>query len=71
MPPVDSEFGDDVLVFTPERVISKRGQGARLRYLVKYTGFDHCENQWLPKNELVGCAHLIRAFERREAARQQ
>jgi hypothetical protein len=70
MPPVDSEFGDDVLVFTPERVISKRGHGARLRYLVKYTGFDHCENQWLPKNELVGCEHLIRAFERREAARQ-
>jgi hypothetical protein len=71
MPPVDVDMGQTYYVYTPERIISKRGTGPRLRYLVKYKGWDHCENQWLPVRELAGCENMIQDFERREAARQQ
>lgn len=69
--PVEVEDGQEYLVYAPERIIAKRGTGARLRYLVKYKGWDHSENQWLPVRELPGCEQLIRNFERREVARAE
>ena len=71
MVPIEVEDGQEYYVFEPERIIGKRGTGARVRYLVKYRGWDHCENQWLPVRELGAFRDMIAAFERREAARQQ
>ena len=49
-PPVDRVLEDGGAVFTVERILAKRGTGARARYLVKWSGYPLWESTWEPAN---------------------
>jgi Chromo (CHRromatin Organisation MOdifier) domain len=37
--------------------------GGTLWYLVKWVGYDHCEDKWLRLSELGNCSELVRAYD--------
>ena len=48
-----------------ERVIKKRVRPGKVEYLVKWLGYENCDNTWEPVTNLY-CPKLIQKFERRQ-----
>ena len=48
--------------FVVEKIINKRTKNGEVNYLVKFKGFSHRFNKWLPKKNL-NCDKLIKKYE--------
>ena len=53
-------------MFDVESILGQKGQGASLRYLVKWEGFPDDHNTWEPTKNVQGC----RPFQEYLAAQQ-
>jgi hypothetical protein len=58
-PPVVME--DGVEEFEVEAVLGHRYTGKKLQYLIKFKGYGHEQNEWLPKNHLT-CDELVQEY---------
>ena len=47
-----------------ERIIDKRTRQGKVKYLVKWLGYEHCDNTWEPVTNLY-CPKLIQEYEHR------
>lgn len=68
-PPAEIIDGEDY--WEVEQIVKKRerryGNGQRIEYLVKWTGYDHYENTWEPKDNLMKSASdAIKLFEEQQ-----
>jgi hypothetical protein len=45
-------------VYTLEKIVAQRRRGRGWQYLVKWVGYGHEENSWLPRHEVKDCAAL-------------
>ena len=61
IPSQDSDASD----YEVERILAKRTTIDTAEYLVKWRGWDHTYNEWLPERDLADSTNLIRRFNRR------
>ena len=45
-----------------EKIITHRGKGQGMRYLVKWLGYPDSENTWEPITNLTNCRQLVREY---------
>jgi len=51
-----------------EQILDAQGRGAARRWLVKWAGYDHEDNTWEPRENLVGSGvqQWVREFDRNQ-----
>ena len=60
-PPFDLIDGEEE--FEVEAILARKHVRGRYYYLVKFVGFDHCENEWIPRSELGNAMDLVNEFD--------
>ena len=65
-PPFD--LIDGARHFEVEAIMARKKVGTTYKYLVKFVGFDHCENEWIPRDELHMAMDLVNEFDAQAAA---
>ncbi len=48
--------------FEVEEILTHRGRGRRLEFLVSWVGYPAHENRWLPLAEMEGCRELLQEY---------
>ena len=56
------EIVDGVVENEIESILRSRKKRNRTEYLVKWKGFEHDDNEWLPESELKNSAEILKDF---------
>jgi Chromo (CHRromatin Organisation MOdifier) domain len=64
-PPFDLIDGEQH--FEVEAILARKKVRDRYKYLVKFVGLDHCENEWIRRDELGNAMDLVNEFDQRAA----
>ncbi len=62
-PPPEVVEADGTKLWEVESVLASRGRGARLQYLVRWTGYPLWEASWEPYKALANARDAVAAFE--------
>ena len=62
-PPPECGHEDGVEIYEVERVLERRGKGARVEYLVEWKGYPRWEATWVKHRDMTGADEAIAEFE--------
>lgn len=69
--PITDTDGKPTDQFEVDYILQQEGEGDSARYLVKWRGMPEDRATWEPAANLTGCDSILRAFKRKQNAKQQ
>ncbi len=56
---------DEEQEFEIDSIVGHAAKRGRMHFLVKWVGYDHSHNQYLPEEELINAPKILRNYKRR------